>query len=289
MPEAEQVHLSAMRSIVAQLDGTPYVLKGGGALVLGRGLLRVTTDLDFDSTKPLNLRSRIEDAFKHAGIVITECKLIKDTPVTQRYRIVYLDHHQRPQRLKIETKLHHQIDLSTVEQSNGVSIYKLNVQMAQKLSAADDRGGLAPRDIYDIAFLAKEHPSSLHGSNLKHFLSFASDISKLDHTYRASWSMDPTLAEYDFEATVLTLGTIAQTIMVPNPDRAADQVKALALAVKKGLLPSDAAATIALDVCGINKMDAQASNLALRCVLGGYPNLIEELFSLKSKSIGRGI
>lgn len=293
MPESDQQHLVAMRAIVAELDGTPYVLKGGGALVLVRGMHRVTTDLDFDSTKSLNLRHRIEKAFRNAGITNANCDSLKDTETTQRYRVNYTDDKGRPQSLKIETKFHDTIDVSQVEIVDGVTTYKVEVQMAQKLAAAASRGGLAPRDIYDIAFLAKEHPSSLHGGNLKNFLEFSSDINKLDQIYRDAWFMDHTLVDHCFDATVLTLSEIAQSIKVPNPEHTTGQIKAVYLAANKGLLVKDEAAQLAVNICGVSKDDpksyAEALGIASRCILCGSSSLIDELLSRKAQVRDIGI
>ena len=48
-----------MRAVLGEMQDTPYVLKGGTALLFTRGLDRHSTDLDFDSSKKLNLEQRI--------------------------------------------------------------------------------------------------------------------------------------------------------------------------------------------------------------------------------------
>lgn len=48
-----------MTCILKQLSDTHLVLKGGAALYLGYGLTRFSEDLDFDSSKRLNLLNKI--------------------------------------------------------------------------------------------------------------------------------------------------------------------------------------------------------------------------------------
>lgn len=57
---SQSIHLDLMRSIAQRVGDTPYVLKGGAALIFTRDLNRYSTDLDFDSGQKLNLKGRIE-------------------------------------------------------------------------------------------------------------------------------------------------------------------------------------------------------------------------------------
>jgi len=58
----EKDHYLLMTNIVKILSDTPYVLKGGTALMFGYNLDRFSEDLDFDSTKKLNLETKIYDS-----------------------------------------------------------------------------------------------------------------------------------------------------------------------------------------------------------------------------------
>ena len=51
-----------MVNILKNLTDTPLVLKGGTALYLAYGLPRFSEDLDFDSSKKLNLLSKIKNS-----------------------------------------------------------------------------------------------------------------------------------------------------------------------------------------------------------------------------------
>ena len=59
------VYKILMTCILKQLSDTPLVLKGGTALYLGYGLTRFSEDLDFDSSKRLNLLNKIKEAFPY--------------------------------------------------------------------------------------------------------------------------------------------------------------------------------------------------------------------------------
>ena len=51
-----------MRNVLARVQDLDLVLKGGSAVAFTRGLNRHSTDLDFDTDRPVELRDRIEGA-----------------------------------------------------------------------------------------------------------------------------------------------------------------------------------------------------------------------------------
>ena len=59
---AQQAHVRIMRAVLATVQDSPLVLKGGTALLLCYGLDRFSEDLDFDAPKKMNLESRLEKA-----------------------------------------------------------------------------------------------------------------------------------------------------------------------------------------------------------------------------------
>jgi predicted nucleotidyltransferase component of viral defense system len=81
-------HAKFMKAIVQSMTGTPYILKGGTALMFGYGLDRFSEDLDFDSTKRINMESRIKNILPHnfKNVIIEVTKL---TETVQRYRVSY--------------------------------------------------------------------------------------------------------------------------------------------------------------------------------------------------------
>ena len=83
---AQQAHVRIMRAVLASLQDSPLVLKGGTALLLCYGLDRFSEDLDFDAPKKMNLESRLEKAL--SGIVASQTiTRTKDTDTVQRYRV----------------------------------------------------------------------------------------------------------------------------------------------------------------------------------------------------------
>lgn len=60
---ADDVHVTLMKAIVRSVSSTPYVLKGGTALLLGYGLDRHSEDIDFASPKKLNILNRVITEF----------------------------------------------------------------------------------------------------------------------------------------------------------------------------------------------------------------------------------
>lgn len=60
LTDIEKDHQLFMANIVKSLANTPYVLKGGTALMFGYKLDRFSEDLDFDATKKLNLETKIK-------------------------------------------------------------------------------------------------------------------------------------------------------------------------------------------------------------------------------------
>ena len=49
LTQAQKLHQRVMHHVVKALQDTPYVLKGGTALLLTRELDRHSTDIDFDA------------------------------------------------------------------------------------------------------------------------------------------------------------------------------------------------------------------------------------------------
>ena len=101
LTEIEKDHKLLMRNIVQSLADTPYVLKGGTALMFGYDLDRFSEDLDFDSVKKLNLETKIKENLP-SGFEIVEITKPKDTDTVQRYKVTYITPNGK-RRLKIET------------------------------------------------------------------------------------------------------------------------------------------------------------------------------------------
>ena len=70
LTEEQYRHQQVMRHVVMSIQDTPYILKGGTALLLTRGLGRHSTDLDFDSAQKVNIRQRIQRSMAAAEVDI---------------------------------------------------------------------------------------------------------------------------------------------------------------------------------------------------------------------------
>ena len=121
LTEAQRLHQGVMNHVVLALQDTPYVLKGGTALLLTRGLPRHSTDLDFDSGRKLNIRQRIQKGLTEAGVEIMSLTIAKDTGTVQRFKV----HYREPSGgsshfLKVETSFRNSPNEESVEMVNGI-------------------------------------------------------------------------------------------------------------------------------------------------------------------------
>lgn len=132
----DKAHQDVMRSIAEKMADTPYVLKGGTALLLTRGLDRHSVDLDFDATKGVDMEGRIKASFKETGLDIENLNIKKDTASKQRYMVHYANPATSNENtLKIETGLGLDIDPQTVETVDGIKTYNVSTLYGQKLDA----------------------------------------------------------------------------------------------------------------------------------------------------------
>jgi len=156
----EKDHWLFMTNIVKSLADTPYVLKGGTALMFGYELDRFSEDLDFDSTKKLNLETKINESLP-LGFEVIDIKKPKDTDTVQRYKV----HYKTPngdRRLKIETSYRKKdIDTNDYSLIKDMQIYNIDFLLDNKISASHD--GAKPRttarDLYDIDFIVNNFKS----------------------------------------------------------------------------------------------------------------------------------
>lgn len=158
--EEQQEHTEVMTSLCQSFlqNKMPMVLKGGTALKLCYGLNRFSEDLDFDSDKPLNLETTINQVFTHLGKSRAHLRnpaitRKKDTETVRRYRIVYGD----GKNLKLETSFRQVPADEELTEINGILTYKINVLIDQKMKALSSR--TAARDLHDVIYLYEHYPS----------------------------------------------------------------------------------------------------------------------------------
>jgi predicted nucleotidyltransferase component of viral defense system len=154
-----------MRNIAQEMSSEKAVLKGGTALFLCYGLDRHSEDMDFDAHGKLNfdkVKRIINNTFKKMNLATDEPIIKKNTDTTKRlmYHYELSDNSMgRAYPLKIEFSYRdaeeiRENDYTTVK---GIKVYKIDALAKRKLNAFLDR--TAARDIYDIDFLLRKHPS----------------------------------------------------------------------------------------------------------------------------------
>lgn len=187
----EKDHQLFMLNIVKSLTNTPYVLKGGTALMFGYGLDRFSEDLDFDSTKKLNLDTKIKENLPF-GFEIIDITKPKDTNTVQRYKVSYTTPNGK-RRLKIETS-YRKKDIAKTDYTliDGMQIYNIDFLLDNKLLASHD--GETPRttarDLYDINFIVKNHQEILSTNFLNRLKEFISDEDALYERFEDAYNED---------------------------------------------------------------------------------------------------
>jgi predicted nucleotidyltransferase component of viral defense system len=212
LKDSQALHIEVMRVVAQQLKDTPYVLKGGSALILTRSLNRYSTDLDFDSQIKLNLAGRIETALKRIReIELRSLKVVKDTDTVQRYKIHYVDKRTGEDTLlKVETSFRDIPQPESIETIDGIKTYGINTLFDQKMNAAANRA--EARDLYDLAFLIKQYGSRLRDDQIEAVQSFAMNPDQMVEQYRASFKVDDALAN------VTTVEDIALSIHLDSEE-----------------------------------------------------------------------
>lgn len=215
----EQKHVDFMAEIARSVSDSPTVLKGGTALLLIYGLNRFSEDLDFDSTKPLNLDGRINDAAQKQNITIESIKLKKETPTTKRY-IIFYESDEGSGRLKIETSFRiSEIPMQDITVIDGVKTYRIENLISQKLEALDGRSKV--RDIYDVNYLTEKYGSSFKKDQIEKLSQLTKDPDLLESRFRADHLEDNVLRSHSLVDLVLNIQANTETlkIILENTDK----------------------------------------------------------------------
>ena len=206
----ETKHVQFMSEIAKSTSDSPTVLKGGTALLLAYGLDRYSEDLDFDSTKPLNLQKRINDSAKKLGIKVKAIHLKKDTPTTKRYVIQYKSEHGLSS-LKIETSFRSkEISNQDITKINGIKTYKISALINQKLGAANNRTKV--RDLFDLNFMSDKYHSSFSTKQIDKLKEFARDPDLLRSRYKEDHSADNILKKVSIADIALKIHLASEEI-----------------------------------------------------------------------------
>lgn len=215
LTERDKYHEKLMINILKNLSDTPLVLKGGTALYLGYGLNRFSEDLDFDSSKKLNLLNKIKSSAPQ-GIVIDNINVKKDTDTVSRYVVNY---HIRDTGIKDSLKIEISYRTPTPDEQitikDGIRFSSVDRIIDNKLNAAYDGENTRTkgRDLFDLHFLATQYAEHFTPDLAERLSNFAQDPDKLVSLYREDIEADPLLNKImDVEQIALNLNDIANEI-----------------------------------------------------------------------------
>lgn len=205
MSEADARRMTILRSVaVAVQDGAPYVLKGGSGLAFSRGLPRWSDDLDFDAPRALAIGRRIEEGVRRAGATPVAMTLAKDTGTVQRFKLRYEDEAAGGVvAARVETSFRRPPVAGDTEAAGGVRVYRVPVQLAQKLDAIEHR--TEARDLFDAWFLLARHGGEIGPVLAARADALTRDEVGLADAYRAAFEQDARLAALGAETVVLAL------------------------------------------------------------------------------------
>ena len=196
-----RLHVEIMRTIARDLSDLPMVLKGGTALLLCYGLNRFSEDLDFDSHRKFQIASRIDRILSQKSTA-HELKIVKDTDTVQRIK----SHYQGvsgDRLLKIETSFRTHPDESRVTVIDGIRTYTIATLIEQKTDALTNR--TAARDLFDVAFLAKNYLSDFSPEVKAQLAVLIQDIDALEQRFEDAFEEDEILVTEDLSALILQL------------------------------------------------------------------------------------
>jgi predicted nucleotidyltransferase component of viral defense system len=216
--QSEALHQKVMQQVLARIQDTPYVLKGGTALLFTRKLDRHSTDLDFDAGKQINIEGRIREGLKAAGVEVKSISKVKDTATVQRYKIHYLDPVNGKDRLlKIETSFRQEPKVENIEVVNGIRTYAAGYMFDLKMDAAENR--TQARDLYDLAHLLREYGDQLSSVQIARAEVFSQDIGSLVTRYSQSFNTDNVLkTRANIDDTVIALREAVEVQQRRNSD-----------------------------------------------------------------------
>ena len=195
LTESQRIHQKVMYHVVMAMQDTPFILKGGTALLLTRGLPRHSIDLDFDSGKKVNIGKRIQRAMASSGTEILNLTLAKNTNTVQRFKVHYRDNSAGiTNMLKIETSFRTNPPDDLVEIVNGIRTYKIESMIEQKIAAVENR--TQARDLYDLDYLASAYGDHFTQSQIQKMNALVDNADSLVKHYEVAFKDDRILAEY---------------------------------------------------------------------------------------------
>ena len=183
-----------MGAVVARMQDTSYVLKGGTALAFAYGLDRHSTDIDFAAAEPVYIKDRIHSGLQDAGVGMAAFIVAKDTAIGQRLKVHYTEPGTDTDRLmNVDMSFRTVPSEDDIIVVNGIRTYKVTSIFDQKLSAA--KGRTVARDLYDLAFLASEYGDQLSAGQIRCAEEFTRDYDVLANEYHPAFRHDKVLGD----------------------------------------------------------------------------------------------
>lgn len=187
----QELHERLMWEVIAQSRALDLVLKGGTALAFCRGLNRHSTDLDFDTDRPVDLRDHIDSASRAMGVNL-ESSWRLDRPGRQVFRARYPGSSGRKARFfKVNVRYKDPLRPEDIEFVDGVRTYKVPALFDQKLAATASR--VEARDLFDLAFVMEHYGDSLQDDQIRRADTFTKDLDRLERRYKEPFEEDEVL------------------------------------------------------------------------------------------------
>ena len=188
---SQELHEQLMKEVVSRVQDLDLILKGGSALAFTRSLNRHSTDLHFDTDRPVELRDRIKNAARTAGIGLGPVKRA-DWPRHQRFSAAYPYPVLRgSETLKVDVRYCQAPKSRDIELIDGIRTYKVPVLFDQKLATTASR--IDPRDLFDLAFLMERYGDNLGNDQIRRAEAFTRDLNRLEQRYKARFEEDKIL------------------------------------------------------------------------------------------------
>lgn len=194
------LHLKLMKTISTMtfLNNLPLTLKGGTALLFGYSLDRMSTDLDFDANRDVNLESVIAKAFasyhSENRPVLIDLNLKKHTDTVKKYMVTYGEcNTDKKENLKIEMSFRRGYQESETDVINNMRIYKLPVIFDFKKMAFQDR--TVARDLHDIIFIGKNYINNLNAEQISFIKNIYKNVDAIFNRYFIAYKEDDMLKD----------------------------------------------------------------------------------------------
>ena len=198
----QELHERLMWAFLVQIQDFDMVLKGGTALAFTRGLSRHSTDLDFDTNRPVELRDRIDSTARSMGVNLEPASRVVRRG-RQRFLARYPTLAGRKERFfKVNVRHKTPPEAGNIEVINGIRTYKIPVLFDQKMAATGSR--IEGRDVFDLAFLMERYGDNLRDDQVRRADAFTGNLDRLEGRYKDVFERDEVLRGIsDAEDTVL--------------------------------------------------------------------------------------